>query len=400
MKKVFIACFLVILMLMVPFTSVAKTSKISDINYVSSLINETPQFFITPDQYLEIILFIESTFEGDEKYQAYALVYDIIGTDMKLDPIKLAEAWNEYGYQPIPAQELNDPSLTLEDLKDLLNYYWAFNLFGGLLALITGLFKNRFGWMHRVINDGYQLCVDGVFLALNVVIDTVESLRSLAKTINLLLTVPWVFSDMITDLFNQNFQGFLNTLSDFLTDFINNLSAFILTIIDLFLNFPVIWDYLKNDVGGFAYWLLSETPWKNGIQVSGVVIRGISPYPGVNVTCRGETTITNSQGEFSFNFDPIVPNDDSFPPNEYYGMHKCKISVEKDGEILRQSPDILSYVFSGGYIYWPFIIPMSRPNTIGVRNVFAERLSILFNWIHGLFPNFFRLINRIDISSV
>ena len=400
MKKVLIACFLAVLMLMLPITTVAQQSKISEMKNTTSLNVETPQFFLTPDQYVELIIYIEAVFVGEDKDQAYGIIDDIIGTDMKLDPIQLAEAWTEYGYQPIPAQELNDPTLTLEDLKDLLNLYWAFNLFGGLLSLITGFFENRFGWMHRVINDGYQLTVDGVFLALNVVIDTVESLRSLAKTINLLLTVPYVFSDMVTDLFNQNFQGFLNTLTDFTTDFINNLSAYIITIVDLFLNFPAIWNYLKNDVGGFAYWLLTETPWKNGIRVTGIVTKGLFPYPGLNVTCRGETVVTNAQGGFYFDFDPIVPDENSFPPNEFYGLHKCKIVVEKDGEILKQTPDIFSYAFSGGDIFWGFIITTSRPKTVSVRNTFMERMSIFFNWIEGLFPNFLRLINKVDISSV
>jgi hypothetical protein len=400
MKKFFIACFLVVIMLLLPVTSAVSQSNITKIKPVTSLNQETPQFFLTPDQYLEIVLYIEINFEGEEKDQAYAIVDNIIGTDMKLDPIKLAEAWDEYGYQAIPEEELNDPTLTLEDLKDLLNYYWAFNLFGDFLAFITGLFKNRFGWMYRVINDGYNLIVDGVFLALNIVIDTVESLRALAKTINLLITVPDIFSDMIIDLFNNNFNGFLNTLSDFLEDFINNLSAYIITIIDLFLNLPAIWNYLTNDVGGFAFWLLTETPWKKGISVIGVVIKGISPVLGANVTCRGVTITTNHRGEFSFNFEPIVPNEDSFPPNEYYGLHNCAITVEKDGKILSQSPYVLSYAFSGGIIYWPFIIPTSRSKALGFNSILKERINNLINFIQLIFSNFFRFEKTLDFNLV
>ena len=113
-----------------------------------------------------------------------------------------------------------------------------------------------------------------------------------------------------------------------------------------------------------------------------------------------ETVVTDGNGGFYFNFDPIVPDENSYPPNEYYGLHKCKIVVEKDGEILKEIPDSFSYAFSGGDIFWGFIIKISRPKTVSVRNTFMERLNIFFNWIEGLFPNFLRLINKIDISSV
>ncbi len=90
-----------------------------------------------------------------------------------------------------------------------------------------------------------------------------------------------------------------------------------------------------------------------------------------------------------------LPDEDSFPEFEYYGMHNCQITVSKDGEVLKQTPTILSYAFSGGEINWPFIIPKAKNIDISFRTILIERLNSMMERFHAFFPYFFRNINII-----
>ena len=71
----------------------------------------------------------------------------------------------------------------------------------------------------------------------------------------------------------------------------------------------------------------------------------------------------------------------SLPPNSYYGIHKCVITAEKD-DITKSSPDELSYVFSGGSIFWTFILlddeSKSRKYENFFQNLFNEN-SLFFS---------------------
>ena len=117
-----------------------------------------------------------------------------------------------------------------------------------------------------------------------------------------------------------------------------------------------------NDVGDFLTWF-SEEHWKYPIHVYGRVLQGVEGLADVTVTCRNSFIKTNEEGYFDFYMN-LTPDDDSIPPGEWFGMHKCIITVEKDG-ITKESPAVLSYVFSDGGIYWLFIFTgKSRAQTI------------------------------------
>lgn len=394
MKKVFIACFFVILMLIVPFTTIAETKNINDIKIVSTADSEIPRFFITPIQYNEITVFIDNNIPESHREEAKNIRDNIITPNQyygyEVDMVKLAEAWDQYGYKSIPKEELNNQDLNLTQLENLLDYYWAFNLFGGLINLITNLIQNRLGWFHRVINDGYYFCVDGVFIAINALLNTVDSLHALANAVNLIITVPQVLYQLLDDLFNKKYDEFLNTLSDFISDFINSTYNLILSTKNLFEVGSDIWNYL-TDITDFIWWMITETPWNDKIQVEGIVIKNFIPVSGATITCRGQSTTTNNDGSFSFDVDS-TPNENSLPPNVYYGIHDCQITVEENGEILKQSTKSLSYVFSAGSINWPFIIIKPRSKFIDFRTVLLEKLNNLLERLHHIFPIFFRNI--------
>jgi hypothetical protein len=81
-------------------------------------------------------------------------------------------------------------------------------------------------------------------------------------------------------------------------------------------------------------------------------------------------------------------------------MHKCVITVSKDGKVLKETPGILSYCFSGGKISWPFVIIKGKSKDTSLRTILLEKLNNILERIHMLLPNFSRIINRIDIYSI
>ena len=406
MKKVFIACFFAIIMLMVPFAAVSQTANISNIKNVSNDKNTSTldieiQFFITNSEYNKIKNYIETEIPEEHKGEAYDILNEIASPHeiygYEVDMIELAEAWEEYGYKSIPEDVLNNPDLTLEDLEALLDTYWAFNLFGELIHFITDLepIRNRLGWFHRVINDGYYFCVEGAFIALNAVVETVKALRALANAVNFIVSVPETFYKLIDDLFNNRVEEFKNTLLEFTSDFLNAAVGVILYAKSLLSQFPNILNYLTR-LGDFVIDMITLTPWNDKIRVHGKIIKNFAE--SVNVTCRGQP-LHNVQGSFDFYVDSN-PDETSLPEYSYFGIHDCQITVEKDGKILKQSTKFLSYVFSDGSIYWPFIIIKGRSRSTGFNTFLMEKFNNFLAWIQLIFPNFFRLINRIDTLSI
>jgi hypothetical protein len=378
MRKVFLASFIAIMLVMVPITTASQTANVSYIKNIASAGSETTKFIITQAQRHQLDNYIETNFKGEEKDQAFTIANDIINSDLEVDPIKLAEAWATYGYQPIPQEEI-DNAETPEALELLIEVYWLLNVFANLVLFITSLISSRLGWLFGFINEGLSLFVRGVGLIIESLYITFNLLKAFVSAVNQILTVPAVFAQALEDLFNQKYADFLITIGNFVGEFtltfIDLLDALILLLID----FVRIVDYLKDTLGYFL-WIKSE-PWKEPILIIGVVRKFLFfPVVGATVTCKGKSTTTNDKGEFSFYVDPS-PDETSIPPNEYYGMHKCVITVEKDGEVIKETPGVLSYVFSYGYIFWPFIIMKGRSKVGSFNYNLMERFSNLLERI-------------------
>ena len=230
MKKVLIACFFAIIMLVVPFTVVGQTSNISTVKNADNLGVEIPEFYLTKEQLKKIDDFIDDNFEGEDKVLAENIRDYIITPDGKVDIAKLADALVEYAYQPIPQEEL-DLVQTKEQLEKLIELFWVLDLFGGLVLLITSIVSNRLGWLYTLINNGYELFSEGIQLTIRIINESIDVVLDFVKAVNLILTIPQVFSDMMEKLFNQEFDQFLTIIGNFINNFV--LSGYIFSFCNL-----------------------------------------------------------------------------------------------------------------------------------------------------------------------
>ena len=348
MKKVFIACFFAIIMALVPITTVAQTP---DVENISQTTLEKPQIFITGGQFWALNIYIEANFEGEAYDQAITIRDEII-TDLDVDLVKLADAWEEHGYQPIPQEELTSAS-NVDELNALIQTYWFGNIFGNLITKIIDLIKDRLGWIYDLFNDGFSLFFRGLDLIFEFISISFVLLIAFVGAVNWVLSIPGAISQALKNLFSFDFGAFIDIMIGLTTTFADWLVALLDGLIYLFGEIQILQNYLI-DTRDYIEWLDNE-PWEDPILVSGTVRLNFLRLPGATVICRGQNTTTDDYGRFSFSVDP-APSSDSFPPNEYYGMHNCQITVEKNGKVLKQTPKILSYVFSAGKIDWSFFV--------------------------------------------
>lgn len=403
MKKIFVAYFLVGIMLMVPIASAVQTSNISK-NKTSTLNNEMPEFFITKKDRDAIDLFIETNFEEDDKSEAINVVNTIILPNFQVDILALADAFQEYTFEYIPENELDailqieDPDEALAQLKLLIEDYWGFkdgsflkNLFQELIDLLIELIKDRLGWVFQFVDDGLNLFRNGVALVYDFIQPAIIAISVLVvKIVNDIISIPQLFSELLTNLFESEYDEFINTLVSFTEEFAGSFVLLIQSVIDL-VNNQQIKNYL-TEVQDFFAWL-DNKPWEDEIHITGTVRKNLNLLSGATITVMGQTTTTDSNGNFDFYVNPI-PSADSFPPNQFYGLHNCAITVSENGKDLKTSARLLSYCFSGGKVIWHFIIIKSRSTISNFRTILSERFNNILLWIYNLFPNLFNIINR------
>jgi len=398
-RKIFVGI-LVSIMLMVPLTTVAKTTYMNNEKPSITATVEMPRFFIEPDDRIELDSFIESEFDEEDQDDAYDVTQDIISEDDEIDIIDLAFNLNYYGYPMIPQVEL-DAVITKSDLNLLLDQYWNVknsvlleNLFGSLIELIFQFIQNRLGWVHNFLEDGSTLFVDGVKLVIKYIQLPILILTAFVGVVNQILQIPKQIYYMLTDLFEGDFDEVFETI----TNITNSFAAYIADSIDQILpyleDFSDVEAYLL-DFKEFILWLDDE-PWKHPIHVTGVAWYNGQQLAGATVRCRGTTTTTDSNGEFDFYVSPN-PDGDSIPPNKWYGFHDCTIIIEKDGEEVKRSIDLLSYVFSEGELYWIFFIIVSKAKSI--RHNILERVNAIVEAIINFFPDLLRKLLRTDILA-
>lgn len=396
LKKIVIAFFLVIIMLMVPFTTIAKTENTCYINKISPIYYEIPEFYITSQQRQILENFIETNFEGEEKVDAYEVFNTIISSDNEIDIIELANAVYEYGVQQIPAEQLNNAQ-TIDDLNTLINSYWkATSILENLVDEIVQLIKDRLGWLYIFLTDGIALILEGVELIVDIFNNFFVIALSFVTAINDMIFVPGFFRDLLTELFSLNFEEVDNMITTLTESFIGEVVTILNSLLDLIQN-PVLSDYLSRLID-FLEWVEAE-PWTEPILVTGSVKLNLFSLSGALITCRGQTTTTDDEGKFSFEVD-AAPDDSSFPPGKYYGMHSCVITVSRDGKILKETIPVLSYVFSGGKINWQFFIIKSRSKEINYGQLLFEKMSAFWEKIYNLFPNIFNNFRYFDISYI
>lgn len=373
MKRILIAIFLAAVLFMVPITSVAQTANIETKSKISTLDETLPTIFMTSEERVQLNQYIDEKFDDDSRPDAINLVNSIVGSyneeysGYEIDTIALADAINIFGYKPIPEDELN--VVTNEDqLRDLIEKYWYVsndgsvnNPLGALTGKIVELIKGRLGWVYQLFSQGIYLFKEGVRLIIDYIQLPITIAITLVAVVNHLLSVPVLISDLLALFFSLEFQQFLETLLTFTQDFSEDFSELITSIRQLVQDFVALYTYL-GDILSFIDWLVEE-PWDDPILVTGLVNKNLGPLAGATVACRGEDATTDGNGEFSFyvNSDPA---NDTVPTNKWFGMHNCQITVTEDGELLKETPALLSYVFAGGQINWNFYIIKGRSRNI------------------------------------
>jgi hypothetical protein len=398
MKKILIACFFVVILLLLPISGVTQTAYIPKIRNISKLDEEIPKIYITEMQRIQLVNFIEGTFEEEEKFQAYNILNNVINDDLEVDFVNLSNNLTLYIYTPIPEDDLNNVTNETE-LNDLLNTYWGINeegfienLFGTLLIKIIEFIKDRLGWFYDLFDKGISLFYGGITLFVDVIKPASLVIAILfVAVINKILTAPKVFSEAIKELFQLEFENFTKTS----TDFIDQFGVDIIDLIDAvndFIENPEIEAYF-TEIQSFIVWL-DEKHWEDKILVIGSVATIFDiPWTDVTVTCRGQSTVTDSNGMFNFMVDPN-PDEDSFPKNQYFGIHNCQISISKDGEVLKQTLKILSYSFSGGKINESFVIIKGKTKERDFRSIRIEKIN---NILVSIFMFFNKILGNIEI---
>lgn len=386
-----------------PIASVAQTQNIKNITN-NPIDDDLPKIFITAKEREELNQYIENNFDDDLKNEAINIVNGIISEDLEVDLVALGNALEKYGYQSIPQEKLTF-DITRNELDQLLEEYWGIvdgvftrNLFGDLINKIIELIKDRLGWMYQLFTDGISLFKEGVLLIINFIQLPIPVIVAFIAIVNQILSAPQLLANLIKLLFSLKFSEFINTLLDFLQEFGKDLADMIEAVKQLLNGVAEIVDYL-SEIQDFIIWLAGE-PWKEPILVTGIVKKNMIPLADATVTCRGQTTVTNSNGEFSF-YVNSTPADDSIPPGQWYGMHNCAITISKNGEVLKESPKLLSYAFSQGKINWVFLVWKSRSNNYMSHHSKIEQIqeriqvfmsSLWYSLNHGLF----RIYNSIS----
>jgi len=403
MRKIFLAIFLAIIMLLIPVSSAVQTANISVDKKFYAASEELPEFYITSEQSIILTSYIDANFEGNEKQEAIDIVNNIVNSELEVNLTNLANNLEIYIYAPINQTELSEVK-SMAQLDALILEHWGFDengflqsLFGALLIKIVEFIKDRLGWIYDLFDKSITLFYDSITLLVN----TVKPLGliiavSFVAVINNILAAPKAFYEALKELFQPGGDNFIDTLIIFADNFATDLSKLIDDVLVIIHN-QEIKNYFTQ-LQDYFDWLDAE-PWKDPILINGSIktLMG-EAWTDLTITCKGQTTKTNGNGEFSFYVNP-TPDENSFPEFEYYGVHNCQITVTKDdGTVLKQTPTILSYSFSGGEISWPFIIPKVKSRDISFITILMERLNSMLERFHAFFPYFFININRLETS--
>jgi len=355
MKKVVIACFFAILMLLVPVSTVGRTVNNHSGKNILSVNDDPPIIYITEEEYGILDLYVENNFEDPDYTLAKTILADVANYDSEyekyiIDVNELADKLDIYSYnEPIPEEYLTEQYIENHDhLIGLINDYWLSSPspIGDFIKKIIEILQPRLGWMYELVYRGGVLFVDGVNLA----VDFITGLQNLnwaitfAILFNLVVSIPLTyFSDSLRALFNSGFQGFIDKIDEFAGAFTDELDNFVSAVQDILDIFGDLFNDLKGyvaDIADFIDWIRGDNsyekpPWEKEMTVKGTVktFSGGS-YAGLDVFCRGVTVVTDSSGGFEFKVTPSSNAADSKPEGSWYGLHNCMITISKGNAII------------------------------------------------------------------
>jgi hypothetical protein len=314
----------------------------------------------TIEQINQKILEIDGTFE---KIKAQNIIDQIITEDNELLINIFISILKEEGITNI--YEINE---TTDIYDDLYNF---------ILELIV----ERLGWVNdffvktsNIIDDAKTLWNDRTIP--REIRDEIQKIIDKLNELEILLTL----------LAEGKYFKFLKAWHPFvfINDTISIIESISIIANDLGILFGDIQNFI-NDISDFISWFRNE-PWKDPILIYGRVMKGVfNGVSNVTISCMNITTKSDEYGNFSLYLYPTL-SDVSFPPNEYYGIHKCVVTAQKD-EVNKTSIESLSYVFSGGSIYWIFML-----NDDDDSSLLKYYINKLFNKPSILFLNLMKLL--------
>lgn len=359
MKKIIIVLFFSVLIFLTPISSSIKT-EYNDYGeqeikaFMSLKIKINDEFL---NQIYQIVENIDNSFY---RYKARLIINKILNEDGELNVNIFFNILNNEGIK-----DYNNIKTTYDVLDDLYNF-------------IFGLIVERLGWVNdlsiktsNIISDARNLWDDRTLPKeiKNEIENIIVKFNALKNLTNLLVEGKYL-------LFFRNWSPFI--FIDNITSIIESIQLIINDAQNLFRDIQIF----IYDVSDFISWFSSE-PWKDQIYVYGRVVEGINGVSNVTIGCMNITTQTDEYGNFSM-YIPANPSESSIPSNEYYGIHKCIITAKKNN-ISKMSIDVLSYVFSGGSIFWMFIITDEESESLNC--------NFYFDKIFENYPNIPFLIN-------
>ncbi len=331
MNKLLISIFFIFIIVLAPLSSSVESKffENNDLNYNSSYVFKIKLSDESINQIYLIITKIE-----DEIYRniAVTIINNILTKDGELLINKFFNILSEEGI--IGLYEIKDASDVLDDLYDY----------------IFQLIIERLGWLNELFDKTSEIIDDARDLWNDRAIP-----REIKNEIKIIIDKLNELESLMTLLVEGKYFRFLRDWSPLV--FINDVTDIVESISTIAYDLGVLFGDIRsfiNDISDFISWF-SDEPWKDQIYVYGRVMKNMfNGASNVTISCMNVTTKTDEDGNFSMYITPY-PSEVSFPPHEYYGIHQCVILAEKNG-FNKSSIDSLSYVFSGGSIYWFFVL--------------------------------------------
>ncbi len=293
-KELSIALFMTILFVGLPITQAVS---FNEVNKMYNTVSAVSSFKVklTEEQLLSFNDFINSIPSVEDQSIAKSIADQILSDEKDIDIDRFGEILREYGFENVS------------------NYQETTDIADDVLNFIMELIIERLGWVYdllekttNVLSTTQQLWNDKslpkeIITEIGLLIENLNELKNLAT----LLTEgkygqflrAWSLGIIIEDI-RQILQSIEIIASDF-GILAGDLFRFI------------------YDTNNFMNWL-SGNPWEQPIHVYGKVLESTKGLSNVTIRCRGITSTTDAEGNFSF-FVNSTPDDHSIPPDVYYG---------------------------------------------------------------------------------
>ena len=367
MNKIIIAGIFTMLMLLVPLNSIVDADIVSPNKNDN---NRLAKVLITNVEYNKIKNYVESIDDNEIQSDAISIFNKVISDQGEVFVGVLGQVINQYEYEGMPPE----PQLA--------------NPIQGLIDMIIEAIQGRLGWVYDCFNHVTTLIQDARFLISDITIPSLI-IAEIQEIIEQLVWIKDLTILLISCKFYHIFAKWelrIEIIKEILA-LISNIQL-IMSQIGTVINDVVTF---INDVDSFIQWFNSE-PWTGKIRVYGQVLEGLTGIANVDVYCWGVSVKTDEEGYFDFYVDSDNNSDKSLPPNQWYGLHCRIVSVEKDGEIVKETAKELSYVFSDGALYWIFSIKDENPEQKNSQIMRSNPLYLQFRKI--ILDLYERLINK------